>query len=157
MHAVSSIQTEKVPSFSKASLIAARKRPVPKQMSKETSTISPAPAGGKEESPRLPDHLVALPGGEWALWRWSALRGAGFAASRVLELSVPECATAADRLLDEEEKAEESLEEALSALRREIAATDGEKRAGLRKALRELKKGKAPLLDDMKPETEMAV
>jgi hypothetical protein len=44
-------------------------------------------------------HRVELAGG-WGLWRWARLRGAGFAAQRVLRLAVPAVATAADRLLD---------------------------------------------------------
>src|SRR5215213_3164777 len=55
-----------------------------------------------QEAPPLPAHLLPLPGEEWALWRWSGLRGAGFSASGVLRLSVPDCAAAADRLLDAE-------------------------------------------------------
>jgi hypothetical protein len=46
-----------------------------------------------------PQHLLELPGGEWALWRWVALRGAGFPADGVLKLSAPDAAVAADLLL----------------------------------------------------------
>jgi len=55
-----------------------------------------------QEAPPLPAHLLPLPGEEWALWRCSGLRGAGFSASGVLRLSVPDCTAAADRLLDAE-------------------------------------------------------
>src|SRR5438105_2435638 len=52
-----------------------------------------------ESARATPRHLVELPGGEWALWRWVALRGAGFPADGVLRLSAPAAAAAADLLL----------------------------------------------------------
>src|ERR1700739_4571278 len=33
------------------------------------------------------DHLVALPGSEWSLWRWVCLRSAGFPSDGVLKLA----------------------------------------------------------------------
>jgi hypothetical protein len=50
----------------------------------------------------VPDHAVALPGGTWTLWRWFAVRGAGFPAKAILRLATPAAATAADTLLDAE-------------------------------------------------------
>jgi hypothetical protein len=35
----------------------------------------------------------------WSLWRWAALRGAGFPIAPLLDLAAPPCAAAADRLL----------------------------------------------------------
>jgi Lantibiotic dehydratase, N terminus len=49
-------------------------------------------------------HRVELAGG-WGLWRWARLRGAGFAAKRVLGLAVPGAAAAADRLIEVEAEA----------------------------------------------------
>ena len=51
---------------------------------------------GKSE--RLPEHLYELGDGEWGLWRWVVLRGAGFAVREVLGLAAAEAAAAADRV-----------------------------------------------------------
>ncbi|HEX7317494.1 MAG TPA: hypothetical protein VF297_26575, partial [Pyrinomonadaceae bacterium] len=64
---------------------------------------------------RLAPHLLGLPGGEWALWRCVALRGAGFPADGVLRLSAERCAVAADLLLDAERVADNAREEAHAA------------------------------------------
>jgi hypothetical protein len=52
-----------------------------------------------EPAQATPEHLFQLPGGEWALWRWVALRGAGFPADGVLQLSAPAAAASADLML----------------------------------------------------------
>jgi lantibiotic biosynthesis dehydratase-like protein len=52
-----------------------------------------------ELTPATPQHLLELPGGEWALWRCVALRGAGFPADGVLNLRAPDAAQAADLTL----------------------------------------------------------
>lgn len=50
------------------------------------------------------EHLMALPGGgNWNLWRWALLRGAGFPANEVLEISNTETTPAIDRWLGSEE------------------------------------------------------
>ena len=50
------------------------------------------------------EHRIVLPGGTWALWKWVAVRGAGFPASGVLNLAAPAAAAACDALqLGEEE------------------------------------------------------
>src|SRR5262245_13989938 len=67
---------------------------------------------------KLSDHLVQLPGGSWALWHWAGLRGPGFPASHVLQLSAPICASAADQLLQAEDEAEGARHKALAALSR---------------------------------------
>lgn len=74
------------------------------------------------------DHLVALPGGTWALWRTAVLRGAGFPAAGVLGLAAPRSAAAADRVLDAEQGATEARAGALRAVH---AALDGLRSAGL--------------------------
>jgi hypothetical protein len=105
----------------------------------------------------LPEHLVALPGGEWALWRSLCLRGAGFPAAQVLKLSSPECAAAADQLLDAEDERERIRHEALAEVNKSIddlRSTDEwenkAKRAPLVSALQALKAGKIlkPLADE---------
>ncbi len=74
------------------------------------------PLGSRAErhQPTLPEHLIGLPGGTWAVWRWAALRSAGFPADDVLSLAFPECAAAADELL--------RLEAAFQTLRVDIEA-----------------------------------
>jgi hypothetical protein len=45
--------------------------------------------------------LAAIPGTDWRVWKWALLRSAGFAADGLERFSAPECALAADTLLDE--------------------------------------------------------
>lgn len=104
-----------------------------------------------QEEPALPAHLLPLPGEEWALWRCSGLRGAGFPASGVLKLSAPDCAAAADRLLDAEgelrearKAALETVNIALDDLRSNQRWDDKQARAPLMKAMRLLKMSKLP-------------
>lgn len=101
----------------------------------------------------LHDHLVALPGseGEWALWRWVGLRGAGFPASTMTKLSAPECVAAADALIEAERSAAQAEETPLEKVRGALDAmqSGGDedtsvRRALLIKSLRALKKGKLP-------------
>ena len=101
------------------------------------------------ESSQVPKHLLRLPGGPWAVWRWVALRGAGFPARQVLELASPECAAAADQLLQFEEEAHwtkgaalERINSTLDALRSASDWDDDERRMPLLKAMRRLKCGK---------------
>jgi hypothetical protein len=98
-----------------------------------------------------PRHLIPLPGGEWSLWRWLCLRGAGFPASGVLVLAAPESAAAADRLLDAEEAVESARATALTAVNAALDELRGREhwddpaqRDPLLKALRALKSDKQP-------------
>jgi Lantibiotic dehydratase, N terminus len=92
----------------------------------------------------LPAHLVRLPGTHWAVWPWIGLRGAGFPARAVLELAAPECATAADAILEAEGHLEGVREQAIVSIRSELADASAERGAVLIKALRRLEKGKLP-------------
>jgi len=108
-------------------------------------------AGVREQAAETPQHLLALPGGEWALWRCVGLRGAGFPASHVLRLSCPAAARAADELLDAERDAELAREEALACaagsldrLKAEgLWDSDKTRRKRLLELLQALKSGKA--------------
>lgn len=93
---------------------------------------------------QLPDHLIALSGGKWALWRWVGLRGAGFPCSLPLKLSAPECAAAADHLFDVEDSVHRAREHAFDALRRESDPNDADKQIEFRKARRALNKDRFP-------------
>jgi hypothetical protein len=102
--------------------------------------LSPLPAGAQ-----LPDHLIGVPGGEWAFWRWACLRGAGFPAHLVERLAAPDCATVADDILRIESEIEERGKDAAAALERELeAVTDRKARKQLVKVLKQLKRGEAP-------------
>lgn len=94
--------------------------------------------------PPLPGHLIALPGArDWALWRWSLVRSAGFPVHQVLALAAPESSAAADRLLDLEAKTEKDRQALLSRLRQEIRqASDKEERKTLTKAKRRIRQGR---------------
>jgi len=104
----------------------------------------------------LPDHLVRLPGSDWALWRWVAVRGAGFASTNMQQLASAGCAASADEVLTREDEAQNAFEhtfklvmQALDGLRRDGNWDDTEKRQPLVKALRELKSGKLPRLPQL--------
>jgi hypothetical protein len=105
----------------------------------------------REEATPLPEHLIELKGGRWALWRWVGLRAAGFPAELALKLSAPHCAAAADRLEEAERAAELSRQNAISVIDRELAAIrsrdewrESRTREQLLRALKRLKSGKLP-------------
>ena len=75
------------------------------------------PAATDEGAKPLPEELIELPGGRWALWRCVGVRGTGFPISQVLRLSSPECGAAADRVA----AAEESAKRARATQRRQGA------------------------------------
>ena len=116
-----------------------------------TSETSAA-VGVATEAPELAHHLVRLPStNEWALWRWAALRGAGFPAALVCKLSQTGCAAAADRIFQAEEEegkarriALEAVNKALDELRATSEWDNKAKRVPLTKALRLLKGDKLP-------------
>jgi lantibiotic biosynthesis dehydratase-like protein len=97
--------------------------------------------------PTLPDHLIPLPAEStcrWALWRTVCVRGAGFPAAGVLRLADADCAAAADRLNAAAAATEGLREAALTALRGELAAAGKDRLDVLVKAIRRVKRGKAP-------------
>jgi hypothetical protein len=103
------------------------------------------------ERAALPKHLARLPGGQWALWRWVALRGAGFSAEQMLQLADDECVRAARQLIDAEDAAEEVRRQTVAHFKRveqETDADDVETRTVARKVLRGIWKGKLPRPDD---------
>ena len=106
----------------------------------------------------LAKHLVALPNTDWALWRSACLRGAGFPATGVLKLATPDCAAAADRVLDAEKAVERARAVALTAvnerldeLRREAQWEEKGRREPLVSALQAIKAGKPPRMLDAEP------
>jgi len=105
----------------------------------------------------LPSHLIAIPGADWALWRWVGLRGAGFPAHEVLKLSAPECSEAAERLIGAEEEASAAQELAVEALRTAWASASREDRAVIDKALQRARKGKLPNVGEFDNEVATAL
>lgn len=130
----------------------------------DVSAGSSAPAGGVMSHAQATEHLIQLPGGPWGLWRWGALRGAGFPANEVLKLSSPECAAAADLVLRLEDEAEQSrvralelVNESLDVLRDGGGWDDRQKRDPLLKAMRLLKSGRAAAHAGLGGEVEQAL
>ena len=97
-----------------------------------------------EEQITLPPHLVRLPGTGWALWRWISLRAAGFPASEVLKLAAPECADAADALLEAEAELESARLNGIDTVKNEAIQATGIEKEALEKALRRLQRDKLP-------------
>src|SRR5215213_39411 len=102
------------------------------------------------EPSTLPKHLARLPGGQWALWRWVALRGAGFPAAQIDQLADPECARAARQLIEAEDVADQLRLEASEQFKRikQEADASNERRTAAQKALRRLWKGSVPRPDE---------
>lgn len=105
----------------------------------------------EREKTALPQHLIHLPGGSWHLWRWVGLRGAGFPAAEVLKLSAPECATAADQLIQAEDevkhrrkKAVEQLQSVLDDLYHENRWSDMHARKPLQHAIHLIRRQQIP-------------
>ncbi|HJR08152.1 MAG TPA: lantibiotic dehydratase [Pyrinomonadaceae bacterium] len=104
--------------------------------------------GDAQPASRLPPHLVPLAGGEWAVWRTFALRGAGFPATQVLKLSASECAVAADEVVSAEEELRRIAAEALQALSRARSDADGAMLDRLDKSSKKIKRGLPPELPE---------
>ncbi len=96
-------------------------------------------ASGWDGANSLPGHLISLDK-QWALWRYVCLRGAGFPNQQALALAVPECATAADQLIQAEQEVEQTRGAAVAVLRHELTQTDADQQAVLTKMIRTIKK-----------------
>ncbi len=102
----------------------------------------PAVGGGgsSEPPPKLAPHLIQVPGADWALWRWTALRATGFPFEMLLSLGRPECAAAAEQVLAAEEDLKWAKDQLLSTLRSDSGRATKEERKVLRKARRRIVK-----------------
>lgn len=122
-----------------------------------TTTAEPLPdaaqqaSGAVSQQEPLPEHLVLLPGTTWRLWRWAALRGAGFPAAQVLALADSLCAAAADDVLQTRDDLDRRCEAAAAAVNRQLDLlkrgsewTDVSRRNSLLDMLRFLKQRKVP-------------
>lgn len=116
--------------------------PIDKQSFAATSAEEARPAALKTQI-ALPEHLVAMPGGQWTLWRWACLRGAGFPSHLIEKLAGPACPSAADLLLRMEQEAERKQDELIAALQRELQnAGDDESRKTQSRYLKQARKGR---------------
>ena len=98
---------------------------------------------------RLPNHLLELPGGDWGMWRWLGLRGAGFAVEEARRLVASDSAKAADHLLAAENSREERRREAVEHLSRDLYEQEGKERFRRFRALARLNKNRAPRARDV--------
>ncbi len=103
----------------------------------------------REVTLELPDHQVALtPDMPWAVWRWVCLRGAGFPAGDLLQLSSSDCAAASDAMIEAGEAKDRARADLMSALDAELSAASPDEYEQLReqtRAIRQrLKKNKLP-------------
>lgn len=109
-----------------------------------------------EDQLSIPEHLVQLPGAQWAIWRWVGLRSAGFPIEPLLRLGDSDCAAAADHLCAAEDQLQQAQDEALGVLRSALEQIGAERRAAVVKAIQQLKKRQVPVAPAV-PEAEAAV
>src|SRR5215216_2984408 len=107
------------------------------------------------DTPNLAPHLLSLAAGEWAMWKESGLRSAGFPAVEVLKLATPEFAAAVDDYLEAERELEiaktvalAEINAAFDEIRREGLWKDRTRRAPLLALLTRLNAGRAVEFDE---------
>jgi hypothetical protein len=113
-----------------------------KMMTSNSTTLAESTDHVNAKQSGLLPHLLELPGGQWAVWRTVALRGAGFPASDVLKLADADCARAADQLFEAEDAAHKARNEVLAVLWRDLELVDETERPLRKKAIRQLQKKK---------------
>ena len=86
--------------------------------------------------------------GDWSLWPWAVLRGAGFPASWVLRLGAPETARVAEQLAEAEVELHRHAAHLLEALRQPSADLE-EQRGKLRRARKRVAQIKLPAVADI--------
>lgn len=101
----------------------------------------------------LADHLIQLPHGKWAIWRYVGLRGAGLPAAQIHQLAVPELGAISDDLVEAERVVAQARDEAVSAInvvldqiRAKGQWDDKKKRKLLLKAVSSINKDQLPAL-----------
>jgi hypothetical protein len=90
----------------------------------------------------LADHLLLLPDTNWAIWKWTGLRGTGFPISQVLQLAMPTFAAKADLFLACEANAELLQEQASALLLEEVKNASKEDKGLLKKLWDQVKNRK---------------
>jgi hypothetical protein len=87
----------------------------------------------------LDEHLMFLPDTDWAVWKWTGLRGTGFPISQVLQLAMPTYAAAVDRFLSCEGEVEELRGQICVLLLEEMKHAPEEQRGLLFKMRQQIK------------------
>jgi hypothetical protein len=94
----------------------------------------------------------------WALWRFVAIRGAGFPAALLSELAGTAAIAAIDRFRERESAYEHQSQRAIALLEQAIGPLSGDARKPLGKALRKLRTGHRPApLSEVGPEIHEAL
>jgi hypothetical protein len=89
--------------------------------------ITTAERAADDLSPTLPDHLVRV-SGDWALWRWIGLRGAGFPVSQASVLAAPAATAAAGVRLEREDDVSRLRQEAIAAMCADVELLEHDER-----------------------------
>lgn len=92
----------------------------------------------------LASHLVPLKGGQWALWRNVALRGAGFPATGVLKLGDSTCGAAANSVVAAEAELERMRSAILEKLKGDLKLAGKQERRSIDKTMRRIQQGQLP-------------
>jgi len=132
--------------------VPARRGPEPAAAPPAAVPTAPSPAAaaapttasrGDADRRAVADHLV-LPGGagNWAAWRWVALRGTGFGVEPLLAVASPDAARAAEDVLAADDALGEARWAAFRALRAAEDAAGGDARSALRRIGRLVRKGR---------------
>lgn len=96
------------------------------------------PCPSSQDRTEIAEHLAKLPGGPWAVWRWMALRGAGFPVEMLLSLAVSRCGAAADAMNEKEELESAAYEAAIAAVQQGFGEA-GQRQSSREKTVRLLK------------------
>src|SRR5215813_889229 len=96
----------------------------------------------------LASHLVPLKGGQWALWRTLAVRGAGFPAIDVLRLGDATCGVAADCVVAAEAELKRIRSAILENLESDRKRAERKERRALEKTKRRIEQGQLPELTE---------
>jgi hypothetical protein len=99
--------------------------------------------GGTVSARRAPaEHLLAVPGGEWTVWRAVVLRATGFPAARLAGAAGDRAPAAADAYVAARAEVIAARQAALAELGRELRVAPSAARPGLRAARRRLRQGR---------------
>src|SRR5215510_8561152 len=96
----------------------------------------------------LASHLIPLKGGQWALWRTLAVRGAGFPAIDVLRLGDSTCGAAADCVVAAEAELERTRLAILENLKSDLKLAGRKEQRALEKTMRRIQQGQLPELKE---------
>ncbi|GCE22092.1 lantibiotic dehydratase [Dictyobacter kobayashii] len=102
--------------------------------------ITPPAASLPSDSPLL----IPFSQPSWSIWKWAAVRGAGFPAELILRVTSPAIAASADQLLTVENRVDQLRRQAIEIVNTEQAQVEPEQRQVLQRTYWKLVKGKTP-------------